>query len=121
MKRVLVVAAAMIVMVAGMVAVGASDAEAGLLDRIKCKLAAKKCCQEQACCESAPQPEATSACECAAADCEAQLASCCPTRREQRLARRRGCCAKVQTCGSEAPAECESESAPEAPESDSST
>ena len=90
-----------------------------------CDRAYIKKCRRNQCCQvvSCPQPacapapcapapcgtviEATPACGCVAAPtpcgCEAQLASCdtcnscCLSRREQRKARRQGCC--IQTCG----------------------
>jgi len=116
------------VLVAGFAVVGQSQAEAGLFNRDKCCKPAKKCrtprrsrdeccepvsscqepvscCQEVASCAPAPCVEATPAC----GGCEAAIAApacggcaqtaCCPSRREQRKARRNDCC--IQTCGCE--------------------
>ncbi|NOY30654.1 MAG: hypothetical protein GXP28_10940 [Planctomycetes bacterium] len=124
MNRVITWTAALMMLVAAFAVVGQSQAEAGLFNRNKCCKPAKKCrtprrsknecCQPAPCCEAAPACiEATPACGgCSAAiatpacgGCETQLASCdscntcCPSRREQRKARK-NCC--VQTCGCEA-------------------
>ena len=136
MSRIITLAAALMVLVAGFAVVAPSQAEAGFRHRNKCCKPAKKCrtprrlkkdCCEPACCEApeptcceapaptcceAPAPTcceapAPSCCEAApACGCEAE-SSCCLSRREKRKARK-NCC--VQTCGCEAPA-CDSCSA----------
>ncbi len=111
MKKAMIWAAAMMILVAGMIVTGASSSEAGLFDRIKCKRAAKKCCEPAPC-----AVEATPACD--ATDCN------CLSKRKLRRANRKGKCCGVQarTCGCQAAAAPEAApEAPEAPESDSTT
>jgi len=160
MSRVFVWAAAMMVLVAGMVVTGANDAEAGLFDRNKCckparRSRSKQCCEAPKCCEAAPKcceaapkcceaapvccaeaapcespctVEATPACGCEATNCA------CLSKRQLRRTQRKGTCCgyEVKTCGCSAPAPCsgydgaapdpaDTEAAPEAPESDSTT
>ena len=115
MNRIMIVAMAVVVAFSAM----ATEADAGLFDKLKCRRAAKKCCKpepcceapEPTCCEPAPapccEPAPAPACEpCAApapaCGCEAAAAPAC------------GCEAEVVTCGCEAPApaDCGCEAAP---------
>lgn len=104
MKRFLIALSAVI-----LVTSFAVDVEAGLFGRRKAKCCQPACCEpapccQPVCCEPAPCcAPAPAACGCEVAACGCESSSCCHlSRREQRRARRQGCC--VQTCSHQAPA-----------------
>ena len=122
MKNALIWAAAMMILVAGMVVTGASSAEAGLFNcKDKCCKPLRRSRKQEACCV-----EATPACDSEAAPaCGAEIQTCgcqsscsttncaCLNKRQLRRANRKGEC-----CGGSDPAP---EAAPEAPEADATT
>ncbi len=118
MKKAMIWAATMMILVAGMVVTSASSAEAGLFNCNKCgKLIGKLLNrQQQTSCEAAPEaPEGeVQACGCETTDCCVTQCSCL-NKRQLRRAQRKGKC-----CDSSEEPSC-NEAAPEAPEGDATT
>ena len=95
MNRIMILATAMVVIIAGM----AVEAEAGLFNRKKkCK---QQCCEPVSCCQPAP-----TCCEPAPTCCEPAPAPCCEPAPCGCAAAPAPCGCEVQTCGCEAAPSC---------------